>query len=62
LIPLTIDDIISIFSLQEELPEDIYPVAPIDENGVRGSCSTFKTRKNISDEAKLMPLEEVLSM
>lgn len=48
---------------QEKLPEDIYPVAPVEDkvNRIRGSCSTYNSRKNISPEVRKLSLEEVTS-
>ncbi|XP_067134932.1 general transcription factor 3C polypeptide 1 [Centruroides vittatus] len=36
----------------ENVPDDIYPYKAIDEKDVRGSCSTFTTRKNITSEIR----------
>jgi len=49
--------------IQEALPEDIYPVAAVEDkvNGIRGSCATYHTRKNISSAARALTLEEAIS-
>ena len=49
--------------IQETLPEDIYPVAAVEDklNGIRGSCATYHTRKNITAEARALTLEEAIS-
>ncbi|XP_011143807.1 general transcription factor 3C polypeptide 1 [Harpegnathos saltator] len=43
------------------VPSDIYPHYPIKDSktGVRGSCSTYHSRKNISDSVKKASLDEV---
>jgi hypothetical protein len=48
---------------QETLPEDIYPVAAVEDKvkGIRGSCATYNTRKNITLVARALTLEESIS-
>ncbi|XP_077271220.1 general transcription factor 3C polypeptide 1 isoform X1 [Temnothorax americanus] len=43
------------------IPPDIYPHHPVQDfkAGVRGSCSTYNTRKDIKDEVKNASLDEV---
>ncbi|XP_025073362.1 LOW QUALITY PROTEIN: general transcription factor 3C polypeptide 1 [Pogonomyrmex barbatus] len=43
------------------VPPDIYPHCPIQDlkTGVRGSCSTYYTRKDIKDDTKDASLDEV---
>lgn len=48
---------------QDDLPEDIYPVCPIEDRVsptcvIRGSCSTYNTRKNSTEEVKKLGLKE----
>ncbi len=46
----------------DHVPPDPYPHCLVDENGVRGSCSTFNTRKDVTHEAKEMTsAEEVMA-
>ncbi|XP_011862964.1 PREDICTED: general transcription factor 3C polypeptide 1-like [Vollenhovia emeryi] len=43
------------------VPPDIYPHCPIQDpkTGIRGSCATYNTRKDIKDEVKNASLDEV---
>lgn len=43
--------------------EDIYPVAPVEDKDRRifGSCSTYNSRKDISQIVKALSLTEVVS-
>lgn len=36
----------------EHIPDDIYPVCVISDNGIRGSCATYETRKNVSEKVR----------
>ncbi|XP_045025411.1 general transcription factor 3C polypeptide 1 isoform X2 [Daphnia magna] len=58
-----LDPELEIICEPETLPEDIYPVAAVEDkvNGIRGSCATYNTRKNITPEAKTLSLEESVS-
>ena len=44
----------------ESLPEDIYPFSLVDDTstGVRGSCQTYKTRRETTEMCRSMSLEE----
>ncbi|KAK5648994.1 hypothetical protein RI129_003886 [Pyrocoelia pectoralis] len=42
-----------------EAPLDIYPFCPVKEFTALGSCSSFETRVDVSDEVRLLQLEEV---
>lgn len=49
----------------ENIPDDIYPYKAVDEKDIRGSCTTFFTRKNITyiirdDDRMLLTYEEVI--
>ena len=41
-------------------PHDIYPCSPVEDSnlGIRGSCSTYKTRKDITDTVTTLSMEE----
>ena len=45
----------------ENVPPEIYPFHPIDDSqkGVRGSCGTYHERKDITEQASTMSLQEV---
>lgn len=61
------NEIFQFLCLQEPV-EDIYPLQIVDdlENGIRGSCSTYKTRTNIThsirsaDNSMLLSYKEVM--
>lgn len=40
-----------LINFQAEVPEDIYPNCKVEDlkNGIIGSCSTYNTRKNVTD-------------
>ncbi|XP_012253071.2 general transcription factor 3C polypeptide 1 isoform X2 [Athalia rosae] len=44
----------------DEVPNDIYPHSPIDDvvNGVRGSCSTYNTRKKITQHVRTLTVDQ----
>ncbi|XP_064606133.1 general transcription factor 3C polypeptide 1-like [Liolophura sinensis] len=48
----------------ELLPEEFYPVHPVNKDGVRGSCGTYDTRQNITEEIRQtgMSLEDVMKL
>ena len=48
---------------QDNLPEDIYPIAAVEDKvkGIRGSCSTYSSRQNVSATVRELSLEEVTS-
>ncbi|XP_015188892.1 PREDICTED: general transcription factor 3C polypeptide 1 [Polistes dominula] len=56
-----VDPDLGIILEPDNIPEDIYPFVPINDPiaGVKGSCSTYKTRKVITDDIKSYTLEEV---
>ena len=37
---------------QEHVPDDIYPICLINDNGIRGSCETYKTRMAITETVR----------
>lgn len=37
---------------QETVPEDIYPFKLIKEDGIHGSCTTYHTRVNITEDIR----------
>ncbi|XP_014666558.1 PREDICTED: general transcription factor 3C polypeptide 1-like [Priapulus caudatus] len=41
--------------VEVEPPKDIYPISIVNNDGVRGSCSTYKTRHNITAEIRTSP-------
>lgn len=49
------------FYLQPNVPPDIYPHSVVNDikRGVRGSCSTYNTRKDLKDSLKNASLDEV---
>ncbi|EFX77102.1 hypothetical protein DAPPUDRAFT_321692 [Daphnia pulex] len=58
-----VDPELEIICEPEALPEDIYPVAAVEDkaNGIRGSCATYHTRQNITAAARGLTLEEAIS-
>ncbi|KAB7499102.1 General transcription factor 3C polypeptide 1 [Armadillidium nasatum] len=48
---------------QEDIP-DIYPCLPVEdeENGIRGSCATYKTRENVTDDVVMLSLKEAVEI
>ncbi|RXG68267.1 General transcription factor 3C polypeptide 1 [Armadillidium vulgare] len=48
---------------QEGIP-DIYPCLPVEdeENGIRGSCATYKTRENVTDDVVMLSLKEAVEI
>ncbi|XP_012286729.1 general transcription factor 3C polypeptide 1 isoform X2 [Orussus abietinus] len=56
-----VDPVLGIVIEPESVPKDIYPHCPVDETktGVKGSCSTFDVRKEVSNLVKAMTLDEV---
>lgn len=46
---------------KDKMPPDIYPYVAINDekNGIKGSCSTYWTRKNITDETRSMSYDQV---
>lgn len=44
--------------------KDIYPASPIEDvaAGIRGSCSSYYTRKNITNQIISLSLDEVSTM
>lgn len=46
--------------LQDDAPDDIYEHFPIDDlqNGIKGSCSTYNTRKQASEEVFRLSVQE----
>ncbi|XP_014614359.1 PREDICTED: general transcription factor 3C polypeptide 1 [Polistes canadensis] len=55
-----VDPDLGIILEPDNIPEDIYPFFPINDpiTGVRGSCSTYKTRKVINVDIRKYTLEE----
>ncbi|XP_069672695.1 general transcription factor 3C polypeptide 1 [Periplaneta americana] len=43
-----------------EIPKDIYPHCAIEDGKIRGSCSTYKERKNVTNVARYLTLDEAL--
>lgn len=48
------------FSLQETIPDDIYPFKVVDDQtrGIVGSCSMYYDRRDITFKARQATLEE----
>ncbi|XP_033746067.1 general transcription factor 3C polypeptide 1-like [Pecten maximus] len=36
----------------EQVPEDLYPIDIVNQDGIYGSCSTYETRKNVTAKVK----------
>ncbi|UYV78261.1 GTF3C1 [Cordylochernes scorpioides] len=43
-----VDSELGIVFEPETLPEDLYPIKVIDDNGIRGSCATYLSRQNVT--------------
>ncbi|XP_043286772.1 general transcription factor 3C polypeptide 1 [Venturia canescens] len=55
-----VDPDLGIILESEDAPDDIYEHCPIDDvkNGIKGSCSTYYTRKNASNEVQDLTVHE----
>lgn len=64
--PLIIFDRFELLNEDEKkakIPKDIYPHFPIDDlrNGIRGSCSSYNTRVDITLDARYYALEDIIT-
>lgn len=51
----------SVTNFQAEVPEDIYPNCKVEDlkKGIIGSCSTYDTRKDVTDLIRLLEYKDV---
>ena len=43
---------IYILLIQDDLPDDIYPINVVRDGDIVGSCSTYTTRKDVTDTVR----------
>ncbi|KAL3851900.1 hypothetical protein ACJMK2_015596, partial [Sinanodonta woodiana] len=49
-----------VFVEDENVPEEIYPIHVIGDNGIQGSCAMYESRKDVTAEVRVLTLLDVV--